>query len=305
MVKIRRRSPCSLLWQPKEELLAEVFLGSAAPQSCLLPAAWCGLFLRGAPATCVTSRLGAKGAFWEGGEIWRNFTSYRWSGDGSPCPLPLTHSQREGAWPRRRAGCTAGCQALRSCLARPWHCCPRRVRVLLCAALPLLAGVFGAGQQQPQARSHLGAVRRLPGADRPAGGHCRRGLFPALREEVRGELRPLPGLHREGHPQPAVGWTVMPARGAEGLRTGTPPASCCVQAKSRAGFPLRAVPSLTRDMSAPSYLEPPCLNTSILGACVTGSLEETAFLSSAALWGAACLAGAPPQAALPVVPAPA
>lgn len=100
---------CDRLWQPNEELLAEVFLGSAAPQSHFLPAVWHGLFLRGVPAPCVTGWFRAKGAFWEGGEMWRNFTFCCWSGDGSPCPLPLTHSQHEGAWPRRRAGCTSGC----------------------------------------------------------------------------------------------------------------------------------------------------------------------------------------------------
>lgn len=40
------------------------------------------------------------------------------------------------------------------------------------ARCSLPTGVYGAGQQEPQARSHLGAVRHLPGADRPAGGHC-------------------------------------------------------------------------------------------------------------------------------------
>lgn len=76
---------------------------------------------------------------WEGGEVWRNLIFYRWRGDGSPCPLPLTHGQCEGAWLRTRAGCTAGyvhChQALCSCWAQPWHCCPWRVQVLLCAAV--------------------------------------------------------------------------------------------------------------------------------------------------------------------------
>lgn len=70
--------------------------------------------------------------------------------------------------------------------------------------------------------------------------------------------------------------------------------SCCTQSPGL-GFALsRPLSSPTCDVSAPSRREPPGPNTSVLGACVRATLEETAVLSSQR--GGSCLPGWSPSA---------